>query len=61
MSARLLQFPPRRSAAVWILRDAEGGWLILCGANAWAHGDRHAAMQDAQWLASNLGWPIRVS
>lgn len=56
--ADLLRFPPRRSAAVWILRDAEA-WLVLAGVNGWAHGSRDEAAADADWLADNLAMPIR--
>jgi hypothetical protein len=54
----IIRFPPRRSAAVWILND-EGAWLVLAGSNGWLHGDRSAAFEDAQWLARNLQLPIR--
>jgi len=37
------------------------GWLVLARDHAWAHGDRHAAVQDAQWLSANLRLPVRVS
>jgi hypothetical protein len=54
----VVRFPPRRSAAVWILND-EGAWLVVVGSNGWLHGDHAAAVEDAQWLARNSGLPIR--
>jgi hypothetical protein len=58
MSARVIRFPPRRCAAVWILRD-DGAWLVVAGSSGWLYGDRRAAIRDAQWLARNLNLPIR--
>jgi hypothetical protein len=54
MSARIIRFPPRRSAAVWILR-AEGVWLVVARDHGWLHGDRASAVEDARWLSENLG------
>jgi hypothetical protein len=60
MSAAILNFPPRRSTAVWLLQARDDdGWLVLAGANGWLHGSRHDALEDARWLAANLGFPIR--
>jgi hypothetical protein len=58
MSARIIRFPPRRSAAIWILND-EGAWLVVAGSSGWLHGDRASAVEDARWLSENLGAPIR--
>jgi len=54
-SGRLLHFPAR---CVWILRE-DAAWLVLAGSHGWLHGDYHTACTDAQWLAQNLGLPIR--
>ena len=60
MTAEIINFPPRRSACVWMLRD-DGCWLVLAGENGWLHGSSVHALQDAAWLAENLSLPIRVS
>ena len=54
----VVRFPPRRSAAVWILPD-EGGWLVMARGHGWLHGNCTEALKDAFWLAKNLGLPIR--
>jgi hypothetical protein len=58
MSAHVIRFPARRSAAVWILR-AEGAWLVVARDHGWVHGDLAAAVEDARWLANNFGLPVR--
>jgi hypothetical protein len=57
-SGRLVRFPPRRSAAIRIIRE-DDGWLVLTGAHGWLHGDAKSARSDAQWLAQNLSLPVR--
>jgi hypothetical protein len=57
-SGRLIRFPARHAGCVWILRE-DAAWLVLAGSHGWAHGDYHTAHADAQWLAQNLGLPIR--
>jgi hypothetical protein len=59
MTARILRFPPRHLAAVWILPLRDSGWLVLARDHGWIHGDRRAALRDARWLAWNLGLPMR--
>ena len=59
MSADIIRFPARRSAAIFVHEAAEGGWLVLARGHGWLHGDAHAAFADAQWLSRNLGLPIR--
>jgi len=54
-SGRIVHFPAR---CVWILRE-DAAWLVLAGDRGWLHGDYHTARTDAQWLAQNLGLPIR--
>lgn len=54
------RFPMRRSRAVWITRDG-GAWLVLAGEYGWLFGSRVEADRDAQWLARNLGLPIRAA
>jgi hypothetical protein len=57
----VVRLPPRRSAAVFICKERAGdGGLVLHGENGWLHGDRREALQDAHWLAWNLGrLPLR--
>jgi hypothetical protein len=59
VAERIIRFPPRRSAAVWLLKAREGGWLVLVRGHGWIHGDYDDAIADARWLARNLGFPIR--
>jgi hypothetical protein len=55
----VIRFPPRQIAAVWLLQATEGGWLVLARDHGWLHGDRRSTLVDAQWLAWNLGLPVR--
>jgi hypothetical protein len=59
MTASVAPFPPRRSAAVWLLQAREGGWLVLARGHGWLHDSHSDAIKDARWLARNLGYPIR--
>jgi hypothetical protein len=60
MTARILRFPLRRVGAILICRQHNGGgWLVLHGSHGWLHGSRHDALEDARWLARNLGFPVR--
>jgi hypothetical protein len=58
-TAHILRFPARNAAAIFISKAAEGGWLVLTRGHGWLHGDRRAALMDAQWVAWNLGLPVR--
>jgi hypothetical protein len=52
----ILRFPPRRVTAVLICRERNGaGWLAIAGAHGWLFGSRTEALEDARWLARNLG------
>jgi hypothetical protein len=55
----VVRFPPRRAHCVRIVRDAAGGWLVIAYSHGWLHGNRRAAIADAQWLARNLKLPVR--
>ena len=59
MTARVLRFPARVAAAIFISEAAERGWLVLARGHGWLHGSRAEALADAQWLAWNLGLPVR--
>ena len=47
MSDRVIRFPPRRLASVWILSLGESGWLVLDGAHGWLHCNYGDAIADA--------------
>jgi hypothetical protein len=55
----VIRFPGRHIACVWLLREGVG-FLVLARGHGWLHGSRSEAIADAQWLAANLGLPIRV-
>ena len=59
MTAPVIRFPARRSAAVWLPQAHEDGWLVLARDHGWLHGSYSDALEDARWLARNLGFPIR--
>jgi hypothetical protein len=61
VTARVIRFPARNAAAIFVREAPEGGWLVLARDHGWQHGDRAAAIRDAQWLAKNLSLPIRES
>jgi hypothetical protein len=48
----------RRAACVWLLLDCDG-WLVLARDHGWIHDDYYSALADAQWMARNLGLPVR--
>lgn len=60
MSAQIERLPPRRAAVIWLLRETSGGWLVLAREHGWLHGEYDDALDDARWLARNLGLPIRL-
>jgi hypothetical protein len=60
IAANVERFPPRRSMAIWLMRNYDDEWLVLAGANGWSHGDYHSALIDAKWLSENLDLPIRA-
>jgi hypothetical protein len=58
LTARIIEFPPRRSMAVRILRE-DTAWLVVCREHGWLHGSRDAALADAIEIAGGLGITIR--
>lgn len=52
------RFPGRRAMCVWLLCVADG-WLVSARDHSWLHGSYAAALADAEWMARNLGLPIR--
>jgi hypothetical protein len=60
IASNIERFPPRRSVAIWLLREYDG-WLVLARGHGWTHGDYRSALADAQWLSTNLELPIRVA
>jgi len=55
---QLVRFPVRHASCVWVLRE-NAAWVVVAGHYGWLHGDYRAARADAEWLADNLGVPIR--
>jgi hypothetical protein len=55
---RVVRFPPRSSAAIWVVREDQA-WLVIAGAHGWLAGSREQAIEEAQWLSRNLGLPVR--
>jgi hypothetical protein len=60
MTAGIIQFPQRGPFAVRIEREAEA-WLVICRSHAWLFGSRHAAMTEANGIASGFGVAVEVS
>lgn len=58
MSSSVLNFPLRRSVAIWITREGPA-WLVLAREHGWLFGSHSEAEVEARWLAANLGLPIR--
>jgi len=58
MSRETLKANRRLLTAIYLARPSLGGWLTLAGDNAWLHGDRRSAVDDALWLSRNLCLPI---
>jgi hypothetical protein len=54
----VVRFPARHLSAIWILRLRDG-WLVLHREHGWLHGNYDAAIDDAAWLATNTGLPVR--
>jgi hypothetical protein len=57
MSARIIEFPPRRSFSVRIMRE-DRAWLVVCREHGWSHGSRDAALADANEIAEGFGFAI---
>jgi hypothetical protein len=57
--SKIVRFPSRKTAAIFVTEAPEGGWLVLARGHGWLHGSRLSAMLDAFWLARNYGFPIR--
>jgi hypothetical protein len=57
----LLRFTLRaRLAAILVVPVArDSGWLALWGSHGWLFGSHADAIAEAQWLARNLGLPVR--
>ena len=58
MTARIIEFPPRRSFAVRIMRE-DKAWLVICRDHGWLHSSRDAALADAAEIAAGFGFSIR--
>jgi hypothetical protein len=55
----VVRFPGRHAACVWVIRE-DAAWLVLARGHGWLHGDYLDALDDARWLARNLGFTIRT-
>jgi hypothetical protein len=60
MSARIIRFPQRNAAAIFVREIPGDGWLVLAPrGHGWLHGDLASAVEDARWLSENLSLPVR--
>jgi hypothetical protein len=60
MTAQIISFPPRAPFVVRVEREASA-WLVLCRDHGWLHGDRLAAIADANYIARGFGAAVAVS
>ncbi|MGA7737352.1 MAG: hypothetical protein WCB22_18195 [Pseudolabrys sp.] len=60
MTAQIIPFPPRAPFAVRVQPD-DDGWLVVCRSHGWLHGNRLAALADANAIAQGFGASIAVS
>jgi hypothetical protein len=60
MTAQIIPFPPRGPFAIHVKR-IESCWLVLCRDHGWIHGDRFAAIEDANSIAAGFGVTVAVS
>jgi hypothetical protein len=59
VAAIVIRFPPRRASAIFLCEERDGdGWLVLARGHGWLHGSRSDALENARWLARNLGFSI---
>jgi len=57
---RIIRFPLRAIPAVLVCRErGTEGWLTIIGDHGWLSGSLADARDEARWLASNTGLPIR--
>jgi hypothetical protein len=49
-AAKIIRFPLRRTAAIFIVCADDGAWLVLAGSHGWFFGSRHKARAEAWWL-----------
>jgi hypothetical protein len=54
MSARVILFPQRAPLVVRVEREGPA-WLVTCRNHGWLHGDRSAAIADANTIARGFG------
>jgi hypothetical protein len=58
MSAAVHRFPPRRAAAIFLLREGDA-WLVLNREHGWLFGSRYDAVAEASRASQASGLPIR--
>jgi len=56
----IARFPTRRHSAVFVTREALGGYLVLARSFGWLFESFSAALAQAQRLGADLGLPVRV-
>ena len=61
MTARIIRFPARNAAAIFVTPAREGGWIVIAREHGWLHGDARSAFANARWLSENLALPIRMT
>ena len=54
MSASVIPFPQRSPFVVRVEREGPA-WLVVCRDHGWLHGDRSAAIADANTIARGFG------
>jgi hypothetical protein len=60
VSIKIVRFPPRSIAAIFVCQERDGdGWVALGSHGAWLSGSLADALDEARWLAANLALPIR--
>ena len=57
MTARVLDFPLRRSDAVVSTREDDAWLVIVPRGHGWLHATEMDAIEDAAWLSANYGLP----
>ncbi len=57
--SNVTRFPSGGSAAVWIMRETLGGWLVLSRDHGWLFGSYNEALDEARSLARSMSMQIR--
>ncbi len=54
----VVRFPASHSA-VFVMREALGGWFVVAGSFGWLLGSHREAMREARRLAASMGVAVR--